>query len=44
MQAAGSGAPAARIRDSARYMDGRDTDMRQYDMVLAVGALGRISG
>ena len=43
VQAAGSGAPEARIRDHARYMHGRDTNMRQCDMVLAVGALGRIS-
>ena len=42
VQAAGSGAPEARIRDHARYMHGRDTNMRQCDMVLAVGALGRI--
>ena len=37
------GAPEARIRDHARYMHGRDTNTRQCDMVLAVGALGRIS-
>ena len=43
IQAAGSGEPEARIRDHARYMHGRDTNMRQCDMVLAVGALGRIS-
>ena len=43
VQAAGSGAPEARIRDHARYVHGRDTNMRQCDMALAVGALGRIS-
>jgi len=40
VQAAGSGAPEARVRDHARYMHGRDTNMRQCDMVLAVGAHG----
>ena len=39
-QAAGSGALEARVRDHARYMHGRDTNMRQCDMVLAVGAHG----
>ena len=43
VQGADSGAPEARIRDHARYMHGRDAHMRQCDMVLAFGALGRIS-
>ena len=40
VQALGSGAPEARVFDHARYMHGRDTNMRQCDMVLAVGAHG----
>ena len=44
VQAAGSGAPEARIRDHGRCMHGRDKNMRQCDnKVLAVDALGGIS-
>ena len=38
-----SRAPEARIHNHARYMHGKDTNMRQCDMVLAAGARGRIS-
>ena len=38
VKAAGSGAPEARIHNHARYMHGKDRNMRQCDMVLAAGA------
>ena len=43
VKAAGSGAPEARIHNHARYMHGKDRNMRQCEMVLAAGARGRIS-